>query len=97
MMQVPHGYTQADWDEGTCESDSNGQRWYTTHSDLYQLGVLLEKWLVIHDTAKGQICEFAKGLKQKKWTAREALIHPYFIGKSTRDYVHPIFWIIHQF
>ena len=81
MWQVPTDYFQNDWNRKTCEVNAAGERLYTHQSDLFQLGVLLEKWLEYHPNVEGHITDFADGLREKKWTARQALTHPFLIGR----------------
>ncbi|KAG9285579.1 hypothetical protein G9A89_008556, partial [Geosiphon pyriformis] len=69
-----------DWDDGTCDENNT----YTTLSDMYQLGKLLERLnTVSSDDGK----DFISKLKKKMLGADAALQHPW-ITLHEKDFVH---------
>ncbi|CAG8801651.1 23339_t:CDS:2, partial [Dentiscutata erythropus] len=61
------------WDDGTLD-----RKKYTKMSDIYQLGKLLEEFLIMIKSEEGR--DFIVKLKRKEMDASEALKHPWLIN-----------------
>ena len=70
-FQVPQDLSLQDWDEGTLDD----KRQYTSESDVYQIGVMLLKFLEVSAASRA----FADKLKSMSVSAADAAEDTYFL------------------
>ena len=70
-LQVPLEFSLQDWDEGTLDE----KRQYTPESDVYQIGVMLLKFLQVSAASRA----FADKLKSKTISAADAAEDTFFL------------------
>jgi hypothetical protein len=69
---LPVGFSLLDWNAGTLEGDDDKGYFYTTASDMYQIGMMLFSSLT---ACSPNAKDFVNKLVLKKLTASEALQH----------------------
>lgn len=79
---IPLDYMQADWDEQTLErGGAGGQGFYTPRSDMYQIGVMLQRCLPELPLLSSLAGQFIQAVLDKQGnpqlTASLALQHPW--------------------
>ena len=70
-LQVPLDFSLQDWDEGTLDE----KRQYTPESDVYQIGVMLLKFLEVSAASRA----FADKLKSKSISAADVAEDMFFL------------------
>ena len=70
-LQVPLDFSLQDWDEGTLDD----MRQYIPESDVFQIGVMLLKFLEVSAASKA----FADKLKSKSISAADAAEDTFFL------------------
>ena len=73
-VAIPDGLMLNGWDSNTLQKEQSGKKRYTTSSDMYSIGKMLER-LLVGKNMSDAAADFIHRLLGKKLTAKQALDH----------------------